>query len=68
MSKGNSMSECEKVYNHVKSVVKKMLDNGTTFVVASQPFSYNSDGIPEPRYPMPSDEDFFFIDYDSSFR
>ena len=62
------MSEYEKMYNHIKSIAKKMVDNGTTCVVASQPFSYNSDGIPEPRYPMPSDEDFFFIDYDSSFR
>lgn len=62
------MSEYEKVYNYVKSVVKKMLDNGTTFVVASQPFSYNSDGILEPQYHMPSNEEFFFIDYDSSFR
>ena len=62
------MSEYEKTYNHIKSIVKKLLDNGTTFVVASQPLSYNSDGIPEPRLPMPSNEDFFFIDYDSSLR
>ena len=62
------MSEYEKTYNHIKSIVKKLLDNGTTFVVASQPLSYNSDGIPEPRLPMPSNEDFFFIDYDSLLR
>jgi hypothetical protein len=62
------MSEYEKLYNHIKSIAKKMVDNGTTFVVASQPFSYNSDGIPESRYHMPSNKDFFFIDYDSSFR
>jgi len=62
------MSEYEKTYNHIKAVVKKLLDNGTTFVVATQPFRYNSDGIPEPRLPMPSNENVFFIDYDSSFR
>ena len=62
------MSEYEKTYNHIKSIVKKLLDNGTTFVVASQPFRYNSDGIPEPQLPMPSNENFFIIDYDSSFR
>ena len=62
------MSEYEKTYNHIKSIVKKLLDNGTTFVVASQPLRYNSDGIPEPRLPMPSNEDVFIIDYDSSFR
>lgn len=62
------MSEYEKTYNHIKSVVKKLLDNGTTFVVASQPLCYDRDGIPEPRLPMPSNEDIFIIDYDSSFR
>ena len=62
------MSEYEKLYNHIESIAKKMVDNGITCVVATQPFSYNSDGIPEPRYHMPSDEYFFFIDYASSFR
>lgn len=62
------MSEYEKTYNHIKSIVKKLADNGTTFVIASQPLRYNSDGMPEPRLSMPANEYLFVIDYDTSFR
>ena len=62
------MSDYEKLYNQIKITTKKMINRGLFCVTATQPPRYNADGIPEPQYNRPLNEDFFFVDYDSSFR